>query len=104
MKFRYPFDWQTPYGFIACTIFQATFGAIAIVACLSSYILTYGICHFVTTFTTDIAERLRELNEGLYLLRNGHFNEKQRIEKTDCLKEIIQFHSEAIKLSAVSHF
>lgn len=97
--FRYPFDWQTPYGFLASNLIQTVTTVFYVQAFLCPFILTCGLSWFLTTFGLDISERLCELNKGLAFVKNRKISTKQRIEKKKIFNDIIRFHSDAVQLS-----
>lgn len=95
--FRYPFDWRTPYGFLACAFIQSISSIASVQASTCELILACGICLFIGTFVSDIKQRVHELNTGLKNVKNGQLTGLERMEKTKLLKDIIRFHSEAIE-------
>lgn len=92
--FRFPFDWNSPIGYLLCVIIQG--GNIFIVSQLFTFtlILIFGMCFFATDFVSDIERNLNQINEDL--------NADRRITSEQCiiekrLIETCRFHIEARK-------
>lgn len=93
-----PYDWRSPIPYIGTCIVQAASVYFYIAAFSALLFVFVGFCLLTITFVSDIKECLRSLNDAIKA-KNGTFTIKERIELKDTLRDIIQFHCDAIKLS-----
>lgn len=96
---RFPFDWQTPIGFMICFVTQS-----ATVFCATSlFVLTLalvmGICNFGASFVSDIKENLRSFNDEITLSTVRRLSAQEWMELNTKLNGIMQFHADAKELS-----
>lgn len=78
---RYPFDWQTPTGFLVCAATQAAtvFARGQLIICTLS--LVAGFSMFVSDFVSDMEEVLRDLNNDLTARKMELFRQRNDIKK-----------------------
>lgn len=100
-NFRYPFSWQTPFGFLASTLIQTLTSVASVEAAISSFVFLCGMSLITTTFVSEISQCLHEFNEDLKSVKKRKCTMKEEIEKKRILCDIIQFHSEAVELSVL---
>lgn len=88
-----PFNWKSPYRYIAVIPFQL----IGIISCSEVCVIVLclytGLCLVMTTFVSDIEANLDIMNE--HLSTTNELTLQQQIELRTCLYEIIKFHSDA---------
>lgn len=98
---RYPFDWESPVGYIVAIIFQTVIVSITSMNAFSAVLFPVAHYVFLIAFCSDLQNKLRTLNKiiesrcGKNKKRptNRHIEIKKQIFKT------IQFQCEAKQLS-----
>lgn len=96
---RYPFNWKTSIGYLACWLLQVPPVLATAELFIYTLILAIGFCLFLEDFISDIEENLRELNDDLHRTLDNVSNIDQHFEMKIKLFDIIEFHSEAKQLS-----
>ena len=96
---RYPFNWTTPTGYLACSSIQIISVIPAAILYTSIMISTLGFCLFAIDFVNDIEENLRQLNYFLITSEDQELIGKERLNAKKRLTDIMIFHSEAKELS-----
>lgn len=96
---RYPFDWQTPTGFLVCASTQAAtiFARGQLIICTLS--LVAGFSMFVSDFVSDMDEVLRDLNNDLTAPKT-QFSRQQNEIKMKFVR-FIQLDAQAKELSVL---
>lgn len=98
---RYPFNWKTPFGYIAAMSFQLFIFIISLIICFSSMLFPISFCVFLTAFCEDLENDLHEQNENLRIHsapKIGQTN-ANRNEMKQKICDIIRFHCDAKQLS-----
>lgn len=92
---RYPFDWKTPVGYVACLVIQIPSIFILVEVYVDILALFVGFCTFMTDFANDLSENLRKMNEDFNRVINGNSTIIERTDIKSNFMDIIQFHSDA---------
>lgn len=96
---RYPFDWSTPIGYLACCFLQIPPIFAAPDLFMYALVLVIGFSLFSQDFISDIELNLHRLNDDLHASEENSPTAKQYMEMKIKLFGIIQFHSEVKQLS-----
>lgn len=98
-SFRFPFDWQTPSGFLASAFTESLSASLTAELFFDTLALTAGFCLYASEFVNDLEEMVRDLNENLITDGDGKLIAAVSMETKKKLIEIIRFHSEIVELS-----
>lgn len=96
---RYPFDWETFIGYLACWILQVPPVLATAELFIYTLLLPIGFCLFLEDFISDIEENLHQLSDDLHRIGENLSNIEQKIEIKMKFFDIMEFHSEARQLS-----
>lgn len=89
IDFSVPFNWQSPFGYMAVVPFQL----IGIISCSEVCVIVLclfsGLCLVMTSFVADIESNLDSIND---LIADGtQLNSERCHQITTCLHEITKF-------------
>lgn len=91
---RFPWNRQTPIGYVAALIMQYAWFIIGVFVIVSILLLFSGICTLFQTFVLDIKQSLQDLNDSM-IGAQGRFTTTDRIILKQQLYNIMEFHSQA---------
>lgn len=92
--YRYPFDWQTPFGYLICISIQTSLIFITAEIYVCIVFLTFGFCSFIIALITELEKKLNELNENLTQFKGKKLFAKEKVVLRKKLAQIIKFHME----------
>lgn len=98
---RFPFETKSPIGYIVAIIIQATGICVISMIGLFAILFPVGHCLFLITFTLDLHDEIRMLNESMkierYRIKKRPVNFHIGTNKNLC--KIIQFQCDVKQLS-----
>lgn len=92
---RYPFNWKTSLGYLACIIIQALTIYVASGVFTARWIISIGYCEFSNALILDLKKDLQEIRRMLSELRKMSRPKRKlaQIEIAKKLVEFVNFHS-----------
>lgn len=99
--FRWPFDWKTPFNYIAVVIFQSIAAYIIILILLCTILIPVAHCVFIMAFCSDLRNDVRVLNV-LIKIESGRNQSIKRNDIIEIKKELcknIEFYCSVKQLS-----
>lgn len=97
-----PFEWRAPIPYLAAVIFEIGVGSHTAVIYVITILLYVGLCVFLTTFATELEEKLQ-----LFEMDNIHGSQQRSKEKRVSIKkklcEFIQLHADTTQLSLLNN-
>lgn len=96
-RYRIPWQWKTPSGYLACVCVQYIWIHSGIFSVICTLPLIAGFCSLFEAFTFDINKTLADLNDEITDKRE-QVTMKNRTQLYRKLTEIAAFHSDAKEL------